>query len=335
MEIFWLGNVKTLERPYDSIQIYPADILFSGRVGATYIGTWRVWQVIRDFQPDVIHVEQEVFSLSALEVAFFARWFRKPLSVFGWENMQRQLAVPRQWIRQFIFDTAELVIPGNQDGKALMNQWGYTGKVEVVPQIGVDTTLFPPRVRQLGDGPLKVGFMGRLVKQKGIDLMLLAAQKLHEQGCDIQLIICGSGIESETLQQEAGAKGISDQVIWRSNITHKQVPAEMDRFDVLVLPSRTTSTWKEQFGHVLIEAMSMGIPAIGSDSGEIPNVIGNPDLVFPEGDAEALARILKHIVTDSAWYKDLSQQCIARVEKYYSHARIAQRLIDLWRAMLI
>ncbi len=71
--------------------------------------------------------------------------------------------------------------------------------------------------------------------------MLLAAQKLHEQGCDIQLIICGSGIESETLQQEAGAKrnfGSGDLAL---KYYTKQVPAEMDRFDVLVLPSRTTS----------------------------------------------------------------------------------------------
>ncbi len=185
---FGWGNVKTLERPYDSIQIYPADILFSGRVGAYLYWPWRVWQVIRDFQPDVIHVEQEVFSLSALEVAFFARWFRKPLSVFGWENMQRQLAVPRQWIRQFIFDTAELVIPGNQDGKALMNQWGYTGKVEVVPQIGVDTTHFHLESVSSVTESLKVGFMGRLVKQKGIDLMLLAAQNCTSRAAIFSLL---------------------------------------------------------------------------------------------------------------------------------------------------
>ncbi len=67
----------------------------------------------------------------------------------------------------------------------------------------------------------------------------------------------------------------------------------------------------------------MGIPAIGSDSGEIPNVIGNPDLVFPEGDAEA-TRIEAHRNYWTAWYKDLSQQCIARVEKYYSHAHCSK-----------
>ncbi|NEQ52971.1 MAG: glycosyltransferase family 4 protein [Leptolyngbya sp. SIO3F4] len=327
------GKVKELERPYTSITLYPANIMFSGRVGAYFYWPWKVWQVINDFQPDVIHVEQEVFSVSALELAFFARIFKKPISVFGWENMERKLSPFREWIRQYVFDSSQLMIPGNKDGEKLLSKWGYTGKIEVMPQIGVDTKLFPSEIRQGHDGELKIGFMGRLVPQKGIDLLFTAAQQLRGRGHTIQVVICGSGVEEEALKAKAAELDIEDLVIWRSGISHAEVPKEMRKFDVLVLPSRTIDTWKEQFGHVLIEAMSMGIPVIGSDSGEIPNVIGDPALVFPEEDADSLAQILERVSCNSSWYTELSQYSIDRVNQLYSHERIAQRLIDLWREM--
>ena len=63
------------------------------------------------------------------------------------------------------------------------------------------------------------------------------------------------------------------------------------QLDVLVLPSRTTPTWKEQFGRVIVEALWCGVPVVGSDSGEIPWLIGltGGGLMFPEGDHAALA----------------------------------------------
>ena len=328
------GRVMKLENPYPRVKLYPANILFSGKVGAYFYFPWQVWQAIKDFQPDVIHVEQEVFSISALEIALFARWFDIPMSVFGWENMSRKLSSLRAWIRQYVFDTAKLIIPGNQDGKDLMHQWGYQGKLEVMPQIGVDTVLFPPQVRQLDKDELVVGFMGRLVYQKGVDLLLEAAKQLHSNGQKIRVIICGAGQEESQLQDLAQKLGITELVTWHSGISHERVPAEMAKFDVLVLPSRTIETWKEQFGHVLIEAMSMGIPVIGSDSGEIPQVIGRADLVFAESDATELASILTKIAGDRSWYRSLSQYSIERVEALYSHERIARRLLSLWQEMI-
>lgn len=327
-------RVMTLEQAYPTVKLYPADIVFSGRVGAYFYWPWKIWQVIQDFKPDIIHVEQEVFSISALELAYFARLFKTPLSVFGWENMDRQLSSFRQWIRQFVFDRAQLIIPGNKDGESLIRQWGYTGQVEIMPQIGVDTILFPPKVRQRTSGDIfKIGFMGRLVPQKGVDLIFSAAQQLLACDRNIQLIICGSGSEQPRLEKMAQEKGISQNITWRTGISHDKVPEEMDKFDVLILPSRTIETWKEQFGHVLIEAMSMGIPTVGSDSGEIPNVIGNPDLVFPEEDSNKLFEILNRMIENPVWYQTLSQDCITRVDDLYSHERIAQRLTTLWRAL--
>jgi glycosyltransferase involved in cell wall biosynthesis len=66
--------------------------------------------------------------------------------------------------------------------------------------------------------------------------------------------------------------------------------------DCLVLPSRTTPDWKEQFGLVLAQAMLCGVPVIGSDSGAIPETIGEAGLLFPEGDTDALAAHIRRLM---------------------------------------
>ncbi|MGJ5673891.1 MAG: glycosyltransferase [Nostochopsis sp.] len=324
-----------VEKPYPKIKIYTAPVLFTGRGGAHIYPPWEIWQVVNDFQSDIVQVEEEVFSLCAFELAVWSQITGKPLVVFGWENMERTLPKLRHWGRQFVLDTAQLILPGNQDGANLLRQWGYTGLMEVMPQMGVDTSLFSPRLFE-GDKnqEFRIGFLGRLVPEKGIDTIFAAARLLRERGFKCQIILCGSGFYEESLRREAQKQQVADLVIWRGSVRHEQVPEEISKFHVLVLPSRTTDTWKEQFGHVLIEAMAMGVPIVGSNSGEIANVIGQNDLVFPEGDAHRLAAILEKMIREPNWRQELRNYVIARVEQHYTHERIAERLINLWNRLL-
>ena len=78
----------------------------------------------------------------------------------------------------------------------------------------------------------------------------------------------------------------------------------------------------------------MGIPVIGSNSGEIPHVIGRADLVFPEEDANALADILARAIEDTPWRQEAGCYGMNRVQQLYTHDRIAQRLIALWQTVL-
>jgi glycosyltransferase involved in cell wall biosynthesis len=322
-----------LETPYPNIKIYSAPVAFSGRVGAHFYAPWVIWKTIRDFNPDIIQVEVEVFSLCAFEIALLARIAGKPIVIFGWENQLRQLHPMRWQTCQFVLKTAGAIIPGNQDGADIMHKWGYQGLVEVMPQIGVDPEFFTPAV-PTESATFRIGFLGRLDKSKGIDLIFMAAAQLRDQGINSQIILCGSGVEEPTLRALAESLQITNLITWRGAVPHKEAPAELSKFDVLVLPSRSTPTWREQFGHVLIEAMSMGIPVVGSDCGEIPNVIGRPDLVFPEENAEALANILAKLISDVSWREAVGSYGLERVSQLYSHDKIAQRLIDLWHTVI-
>jgi glycosyltransferase involved in cell wall biosynthesis len=324
-----------LETPFPEIRIYSAPVWFTGKVGAHLYAPWKIWQVINDFQPDLIQVEEEIFSLCALEVASWAKLYQKPMVVFGWENQQRSLPLPRQWACNMVMSTTNLFIAGNQDGAEVMRNWGYTRQIEIMPQMGVDTILFSPQAIQSNYNAFNIGFLGRLVPEKGIDILFTAVSQLQSQGLNCRITICGSGSSEADLRQEAKKQKLEDIVTWKDAVRHEEAPQEISKFDVLVLPSRTVATWKEQFGHVIIEAMAMGIPVVGSSCGEIPNVIAHPDLIFPEEDATALAIILKRAICDRSWLQEMSNYGIDRVHKYYSHERIAQRLIDLWQKLIL
>lgn len=335
------GQVFELERDCSQVSYFPAKIIFNGRTGAFLFRLGDLLRAIKEFSPDVLQVEEEVFSLSTFQLALVARLTRTPLAVFGWENLEQSLPWPRRLTRKFVLKTARLVVAGNQDGAELLRGWGYTGRITVMPQMGVDTKLFSADARRLASGdslptdrPFRIGFMGRLVHDKGIDLIFDAARQLKAQGLSLEVILCGSGTEEDALRAEAERQGIAQQVIWKGKVPHAEVPLEMAQFDALVLPSRTVPTWKEQFGHVLIEAMSMGIPVIGSSSGEIPHVIGCPDWVFSENDAEDLAQKLHRIMADAEKYQVASEWGKQRVAERYTHESIAQKLMSEWRSAI-
>jgi glycosyltransferase involved in cell wall biosynthesis len=105
------------------------------------------------------------------------------------------------------------------------------------------------------------------------------------------------------------------------------------RWDALALPSLTRPNWKEQFGRILVEAMASGVPCAGSDSGEIPHVLGDAGLVVPEGDAGALAAALSRLADDPGLRRALAARGRARVLARYTHARIAEKTCAVYRAL--
>ena len=104
----------------------------------------------------------------------------------------------------------------------------------------------------------------------------------------------------------------------------------MNLFSVLVLPSITTRSWKEQFGRVLPEAMACQTPVIGSDSGEIPNVIGRAGSVFPEGNITELTKCLHKLFSDKAFYNNLARRGQARAQELYTNEGLARQLHDFF-----
>jgi len=322
----WLDLEKN-----NKIEYYPSKVWLNGIQGGYFYSFFNILKTLKRFRPNIIHVEQEVFSLSAFEMALFARIIKKPLTLFCWENIaDKPLSLPRRIIRQFIINTATCIIVGNHGGISALQKWNFKKQIKIIPQQGINTKLFFPRKHKKEKKLFTIGFLGRLTYEKGIDILLNALRLLHKKKYDCHLIIYGGGPEEKRLKRLAKELKISNIIKWFAFVPYKKVPEILCNFDVLVLPSRSISKWKEQFGHILIEAMAMGIPVIGSMSGEIPSVIGRSDLVFPEDNSEALTEILEKMILNPKWRKKISLFGLNRVNSYFTHEKIAEKYINLW-----
>jgi glycosyltransferase involved in cell wall biosynthesis len=124
---------------------------------------------------------------------------------------------------------------------------------------------------------------------------------------------------------------LAERVTFHHHIPSEEMPAFYKALDALVLPSLSKPNWKEQFGRVLIEAMACGVPVVGSDSGEIPRVIGDAGMITPEGQATALAQALASLRDDNSLRQKLGRAGRERVLATYTHTRIAEATCEVYR----
>ena len=135
-----------------------------------------------------------------------------------------------------------------------------------------------------------VGFVGRFVAEKGIFDLIAAISLLEER---FGIVFIGDGPERHSLDEQVIACGLQHRCKIVPPQHARSLAASYRAMDLLVLPSKATKGWKEQYGRVLVEATLCGTPIAGSDVGAIPTVVGNPSMIFPAGDIEALASIIR------------------------------------------
>jgi glycosyltransferase involved in cell wall biosynthesis len=174
-----------------------------------------------------------------------------------------------------------------------------------------------------------IGFVGRLVEEKGGTMLLDTLAKLDGMW---QLDVIGDGPEKTNLIEQSKRLRIADRVSF-ATLPSTRMPGYYQGIDVLVVPSLTRPNWKEQFGRVIIEAMACGVPVIGSDSGAIPDVIGQDGLIFPEGDSEALLSHLRTVQRSRSMRQELGQRGRDRVKKNYTQAQVAAQTVDIYRSL--
>ena len=185
--------------------------------------------------------------------------------------------------------------------------------------------------RKLGvEGRFTVGFVGRFWPVKGVDTLIKAFALLP---ADTMLVLVGEGSERSNLEVLAQALGVFPRVRWVPWVNSWDVPEYMNAFDVLVLPSRTRWNIKEQFGRVLVEAMACETCVVGSDSGEISNVVGDASLIFHEEDERALADRLQLLMDDSSQRQLFRPRGRDRVVEHFSYAKIARDTVNFYNCV--
>jgi glycosyltransferase involved in cell wall biosynthesis len=197
-------------------------------------------------------------------------------------------------------------------------------RVELIPN-GVDTTSFRPGPAREAGATLM--YAGRLSREKSLDTLLDAAAKLGTRH-DVHVILVGDGPARASLVAQARAAAVKLTV--RPFVEHRELPAILAEADVFVLPSRT-----EGHPKILLEAMACGRPCVASAVGGNAAIVadGETGLMFPPGDAGALADRLERLLRDPGLAAAIGVRARAEVVARYDLGALVSREIDLLRAV--
>jgi glycosyltransferase involved in cell wall biosynthesis len=327
------GSTLTLERLYTTgYRMIETPMMLNGNYHLHYYPQLR--KIMREVRPEVVHIDEEPFNFATFQAMFLATQQKARSLFFTWQNLYRQYPPPFRQFELYNYRHAAMALAGNRDAAEVLKRKGYRGQVRIIPQFGFDTDIYrrsaPRPPRQAGD-PFTLGFIGRLIEAKGLPLIVEALTMLPEY---CQAVFIGNGPMKSELEEQAERLGVADRVIFKPSVPTYEVPRELEHFDVHVLPSLTRNNWKEQFGRTLAEAMSCETPVIGSNSGEIPYVIGDTGLVFAEGNTQELAACVRKLLDDPALYADLAQRGRQRVLDNYTQEQIAKQTYAVYQEML-
>ena len=295
--------------------------------------------LIKNFNPDLIHVEQGDNAFSYFQAILLAKIFCKKTKFifFTWVNWEEK----RSWkyklfwkiIEKFNLFFSNGAIVGNSDAKSILRKKGFRPPVEVLLQLGVNKKRF----KQIFEKSLEkqdkkyIGFIGRIVREKGIFNLVDAFAMLYKKFRNWNLLFVGDGVNKKELLEYVHKNNLEDRIEFRKSVAHEQVYKILNELDIFVLPSYDTPNWREQFGHVLIEAMFCKIPIIGSDAGEIPNVIKDAGLIFKQKNVNELFICLKKLIEDRDLRQELKQKGYKHFCKNYSYEIIAEKTYNFWK----
>lgn len=289
--------------------IHPVPIILPGRP-QRHLYLARCRAICARLGIELAFLEAESYALAASQWGFTLSRMGIPFGVQAYENIDRPLPAPVRGLRTRVLREAAFVAARSETAAGLARDWGARGEVGFAPPAVPGWG----RVPDAPSHPFTVGYAGRLVPSKGLDDLLAAVRKLE---APVALLLIGNG---ELRGELEGQEIPGSRVRLLDGLTHDQMASGYAQLDVLVLPSHTTPTWKEQFGRVIIEALWCGVPVVGSDSGEIPWLIGltGGGLVFREGDAEMLAARLRELRDDPRLRVQLASAGRAAVERLFT-----------------
>ncbi len=326
-------------------ELIVSDIAFNGNYHLHFYP--KLKQIVHRVQPDVFHIDEEPYNLATFLAMRLARSVGAGTVVFSWQNLLRHYPPPFNWMERYVLNHADALLAGNSESAQVWQHKGYTGPVYLIPQFGVDPAIYYRRHRPTRQGrisifkqrttrpptqpALAIGYVGRLVEEKGLEILLHAASRLTGPWT---LQILGSGPDRDRLEKITQWLGIAPRVSFDQKLPSTHLPHYFSGLDVLVLPSLTRPNWKEQFGRVLIEAMACDVVTVGARSGAIPEVIGEAGLTFDEGNVEELLLQLQRLIDDVPLREALRQKGRQHVKEHYTQAAIARNTVKVYADIL-
>ena len=188
------------------------------------------------------------------------------------------------------------------------------------------------RAARKKEDPFELLFVGRLVRRKGVDVLLRAAKLLSEDS-RLTVRVVGGGPELDSLRALSATLGVNHRVKFDGVVTAARIDELFSACDALVLPAIVTETGDtEGLGVVLIEAMGYGKPVIASAAGGIIDIVADGDtgLLAPPGDPAALANAIKRAMDQPEQLEQIAQRGTAFAERAFGWNTIVEELSEVY-----
>jgi glycosyltransferase involved in cell wall biosynthesis len=288
-----------------------------------------LWRLLRGTQWDVLDLHEEPFGLAVAEVLALRRLLARhvPFVVSSAQNIEKRYPPPFRWFERSCLRRAAGAYTCNAEAGAILRRKGLGGVWILLP-LGVDVERFRAEEREPPTDVLRVGFVGRLIPHKGVDVLVRAVAR------DARLVadVYGAGEEADALAWLATELGVDARVTFHGHADEASLPAIYRRFDALAVPSVPQPGWIEQFGRVVVEAQASGVPVVASASGALPDVVGDAGLLVPPRDPGALAGALVRLLDEPDLWARLRATGLAAAPAC-SWEQVADAQLGLYRAV--
>jgi glycosyltransferase involved in cell wall biosynthesis len=340
---FFYGDLRPIvleaEPAGSPLRVVPLDTRLSGFIHIFRYDGAKLRALIREGQFDLVHAWEEPYVFAGYQIA---KALKNSPARFCFRTAQsyvKRYPPPFGHFERAVLARSQGWIAGASLVFDAMLKKGFPRETGRILNLAVDAKEFQPLsstmraevLQELGLEPPVVGFVGRLTAAKGLEILMQAMERVGRSR-PWNLLLLGSGDYEHKVREWAARNG------WPERLKvmlakHGDVPRYLGCMDLLVAPSQTTKNWREQFGRMIIEAFACGVPVVGSDSGEIPYVIGDAGKVVAEADVEGWASAIGELLDSPAARQELSQRGLDHSLKY-SVATMAQRYREyyLWLA---
>jgi glycosyltransferase involved in cell wall biosynthesis len=237
-------------------------------------------------------------------------------------------------LKEIVFREADLFLAVTERTKEVLILEGAPADRIAVQMPGIDLEHFHPQpkdrelLQQFGcsEEDLIVLFVANLYTEKGVFDLLYAFKSILRKGgttVPVKLLLGGSGREEHRLRKAVSQLQIQNHVRFIGSHPYSRMPAIHNLADIFVLPSQPARRWQEQFGYVLVESMACGKPVVSTQSGSIPEVVGDAGSLLPPNDYLALARTIENLLRSRELRAELGGRGRRRAEHLFDVRQVA------------
>ena len=272
---------------------------------------------------DIVHVAETYYNYNRQAIKAKKQGEIDKIISTAWEIIphNNETSIGRKKIKELSHNHIDhFIAVTNKAKEALIKEGVSKSRISVIP-MGVDLHRFSPEYKKENNDITRVLFVGRLEPEKGVNELLQAFLRLKNEASKVELTVIGSGSMSKEVKQ-SGVK--------IKSVSYSKIHKEYQKADIFCLLSKSTKTWQEQYGMVLVEAMASGLPIITTRSGAIPEVCGPVAIYVEQSDVTDTYRQLKKLVKNKQLRRKMGKKSRKRAQSHFDHKKIAEKINHLY-----